>query len=414
MKKDAFDTQIPTIERLIGYTFRDKSLLRQAFTRTSWCNERGGSYQSNEVLEFFGDGVLSLSIISLLLAECTERYVHGLRTALTEGDFSVIKSRLSDKTNLSRSTAKLGLQRFLLLGEGDVKLGIENEPSVMEDLFESIIGAVYIDSERNMSTVTRVVNGMLDMSVYTSGNAPKQSAKNALQEWCADKRRRLPPPEYKTVSESGPDHRKVYERAVYIGGRLIASAKGKNQKTADAGAAELALEILLREEAEQNAPRTASAAEAPTRAKKKAENAKGSAVKSPVPKSPEKAAAPKACADSARRKPKSKKDTEEKETPTDEPKARRSSPSAQGKRAPKKLPTPDTKDATSRLRKYASGRGVASPKYRDLGTVTAAGGRVIYKIECSFMGKSAVGEADSRLAARELSSALILRELKQK
>ncbi|MBQ7326845.1 MAG: hypothetical protein IJW93_05175 [Clostridia bacterium] len=247
-----FNSIIPEIEKKIGYVFKDKSLITQAFTRSSFCNEhkgRGGrEYISNEVLEFFGDSVLSTAIISMMLREKTERYEHGIYTRLDEGDFSNIRSKLSDKRNLSRSMALLGLQKYLRMGEGDGKLGIENEPSVMEDLFESIIGAVYIDCGMDMARVITVVAGMLDVSVYFSGEAaPIQSYKNALQEFCADKKHRLPAPIYKTVSESGPDHKRVYERAVIIGDRTIATGKGKNQKIADSAAAEAALEILKKE-----------------------------------------------------------------------------------------------------------------------------------------------------------------------
>ncbi|MBQ8303291.1 MAG: hypothetical protein IJX97_07120 [Clostridia bacterium] len=247
-----FKKNIPEIEKKIHYTFKDKSLLTQAFTRSSFCNEHRGvgrvEYISNEVLEFFGDSVLSTSIISMMLKEKTERYEHGIYTRLDEGDFSNIRSKLSDKRNLSRSMATLGLQKYLRMGDGDEKLGIENEPSVMEDLFESIIGAVYIDCGMDMARVIKVVSGMLDVSVYfESDAAPIQSFKNALQEWCADKRHRLPAPIYKTISVSGPDHKRVYERAVFIGDRQVALGKGKNQKLADTAAAEAALEILKSE-----------------------------------------------------------------------------------------------------------------------------------------------------------------------
>ena len=250
MKINEFNSRIGEIEDTLGYVFRDKSLLRQAFTRSSWCNENGGNeYQSNEVLEFFGDSVLSAAVVTLLLDGCSERYRHGIKTELLEGDFSNIKSKLSDKTNLSRSTKRLGLEKYLLLGEGDAKLGIASEPSVMEDLFESIIGAVYIDSGRDMAEVIRLVSRILDTTVYTKGGAGTLSPKNRLQEWCADKRRRLPTPVYKTISEDGPDHKKTYVRGVFIGERMLASASGKNQKTADARAAEEAIKIL---EAEEN------------------------------------------------------------------------------------------------------------------------------------------------------------------
>lgn len=257
---DCFDKYIPIIEKKIGYTFRDKGLLTQAFTRTSLCNEQDKRetvrYSSNEVLEFIGDGALSLAIITVLISKNTERYEYGIRTGLGEGDFSNVKSKLSDKKNLSDSMRELGLQKYLRMGEGDAKLGIENEPSVMEDLFESIIGAVYIDCAHDMRTVTAVVAGMLDTGNYLEkSGAVLQSYKNAIQEWCADRRRRLPPPVYETLEETGPDHKKTYVRACIIGGRVVGKGVGKNCKIADAAAAEAALSALKKEEENGKQPR---------------------------------------------------------------------------------------------------------------------------------------------------------------
>jgi len=248
-----FEENLETIENIIGYRFRDRSLLRQAFTRTSYCNEqnrgRRVKFQSSEVLEFIGDSVLSLAIITLLIGGESERYELGLSTELNEGDFSNIKAKLSNKSNLSKSTEGLGLQDYLIMGEGDERLGIGNQPSVMEDLFESIVGAIYIDSDMKLDPVIESVRKMLDVSVYKRGSdggkKVTQSAKNELQEWCADKTRRLPPPQYKTLSESGPDHKKVYLRGCYIGDELYAAGEGKNQKEADGNAARAALERLM-------------------------------------------------------------------------------------------------------------------------------------------------------------------------
>ncbi len=254
---------IKEIESKIGYTFNDKSLLVQAFTRTSFCNEHrapgGEPYQSNEVLEFFGDSILSSAIVTLFIKEYADRYAHGVRTRLAEGDFTVIRSKLSDKKNLSDTVTGLQLEKYLRMGSGDEKLGIADEPSVKEDLLESIIGAVYIDSGLDMLRTISVVAGMLDIKRFINADGTKKSAtvqsyKNQLQEFCADKKRRLPPPSYKTVSESGPEHKKVYERACYVGDRLVAVGKGKNQKLADSDAAEKALAILIAEDDKKRAP----------------------------------------------------------------------------------------------------------------------------------------------------------------
>ena len=384
MKKDEFGKNIPKIESIIGYTFHDKSLLRQAFTRTSWCNERGGAgdnrYQSNEVLEFFGDSVLSAVIISFLLESRTVRYVHGIRTELTEGDFSSIKSKLSDKTNLSLSTKRLGLEKFFLLGEGDAKLGISNEPSVMEDLFESIVGAVYIDCGKSMEIVTRVVTGMLDMSVYTKDGVTVQSAKNALQEWCADKSRRLPAPVYKTLDECGPDHKKTYERGVYIGERLVGRAEGKNQKAADALAAHAALEVLMTEESGKNKtdtpPRVKKTEKISDKPKEKSnKNVNNSLnIKKPTPKT-----------------------SVAKSKPAVQEKVKKTT-------AAKAIPSviTDMEDLAF-LKKYARERGCPTPTFHDLGITRLHNGAIEYRIECELSGKRATGAAPTRTAAREMS-----------
>ena len=259
-----FESNVKEIEKKIGYTFKDKSLLRQAFTRASYSNEhkgkRGEIFQSNEVLEFFGDSILSAAIVTLLMKGSAERYEYGIATTLDEGDFSNVKSKLSDKKNLSDAVLRLGIAKHLLMGEGDAKLGIDNEPSVMEDLFESIIGAIYIDSEHNIGTVISVVSNLLDVKEYLKTNTPPmQSFKNALQEWCADKKHRREAPVYKTVSETGPDHKKIYERACYIGDKIYGIGIGKNQKLADAAAAEEALGALIAEENTRLAKESAEA-----------------------------------------------------------------------------------------------------------------------------------------------------------
>ena len=344
------DKKIKEIEKRIGYTFRDKSLLLQAFTRTSFCNEHKkngvSEYQSSEVLEFFGDSILSSAIVTLFIGEYTRRYEHGIRTALEEGDFTVIRSRLSDKKNLSDRAAKLGLGEFLRMGEGDAKLGIASEPSVLEDLFESIIGAVYIDSDQDLSRVIGVVSGMLDLKkVIESGEREStpvamKSAKNRLQEWCADKSHRLGSPVYKTVGESGPEHKKVYERAVIIDGRTYATGQGQNLKAADAAAAEVALKILTKGEGR---------------------------VKKTVTTPPEK---------------------------------------PQRKKA-----EPDLTGAAVRLKEYAKKEGLLAPSFRDLGESSSGSGRVEYRIRCTLAGVDEIGVGTDKSTARECAAARVLDKL---
>ena len=368
MKKTS-ELNVREIEKKINYTFKDKSLLIQAFTRTSFCNEINSTakvkYHSNEVLEFFGDGVLSLSIISFLLKECTERYEHGIKTELKEGDFSNIKSKLSDKQNLSKSMKALGLEKYLLMGEGDAKLGIQNEPSVMEDLFESIVGAIFIDSDMSINAVIESVSGMLDMSVYTSKQKISQSAKNALQEWCADKKRRLPPPRYETLSEDGPDHKKTYMRACYIGDKLMGRGIGKNFKLADAAAAEDALKSLMASED----PNTK------TNVVKNSDNAKS---------------------DNKTKDKKQSAKTEKALIPAEEKKVEK----------PVKTTSKKATSAATLLKNYAVSNKKSSPIFKDLGE-RKNGQKVEYAVECSFSEESAIGIGPTRPEARENACQLV-------
>ena len=376
MKKTS-ELNVREIEKKIGYTFNDKSLLIQAFTRTSYCNEINPTvktkYHSNEVLEFFGDGVLSLSIISFLLKECTERYEHGIRTELGEGDFSNIKSKLSDKQNLSKSMKALGLEKHLLMGEGDYKLGIQNEPSVMEDLFESIVGAIFIDSDMSIGAVISAVSGMLDMSVYTDRQKISQSAKNALQEWCADKKRRLPPPRYETLSEDGPDHKKTYVRGCYIGDKLMGRGIGKNFKIADSAAAEDALTALMAqsEKTEKNSAKE----EAKPVAKPKESKAKETKAKVKEVKPTEKA---------------------DEQTAISVVKISDVVKNAGIKNV----------GATMTLKNYAISNKKPSPTFRDLGE-RKNGNKTECAVECSFMGEVTLGTGATRLDARENASQLM-------
>lgn len=447
-----FDKSVTEIEKIIGYTFIDKSLLKQAFTRTSYCNEHkmadGVKLQSNEVLEFFGDGVLSVAIISFMLKKCTERYAYGIKTDLSEGDFSNIKSKLSDKKNLSARATALGLGKYLNMGEGDAKLGIENEPSVMEDLFESIIGAVYIDCGMSIPTVMRVVERMLDVGEYISRTPPIQSSKNALQEWCADKKRRLPTPSYKTISEDGPDHKKTYVRGCYIGERLVAKGIGKNLKLADASAAESALGILIAEEQNKEAAKKL------TESKKVAESKKHPQKKKSESKKPEeksktppkkKSTAPK---QSAEKNATPKQASEPKVAPKQAAHPQKSSPKGAGQQ---KKPTrqegkrqtivgktdepkqPTTKKNSTRvgtsgqvaakktsesaivfLKNYAQSEHIATPAFKDLGEVRGKGGQTEYRIECRFAGRVATATAKTRTEARELAALTIKESLTKK
>ena len=153
------------IEEIIGYGFADQALLNQAFTRESYRLEHERC-EDSEVLEFLGDSVLSLAVITEFIRRFTKRRRQGLVSPYDEGDMTVMKMQLTNKYYLATRTKSLGLERFLLTSRSDAQSDKQNTLSYMEDLFESIVGAVYLDCGRDFRVAMRVALGMLDMDTF--------------------------------------------------------------------------------------------------------------------------------------------------------------------------------------------------------------------------------------------------------
>ena len=231
------------IENAIGYHFHDEQLLAQAFTRSSYHYEHLEE-PSNELLEFYGDAVLSLTISDLLLEQYAARNKHGLTSVKTEGDLSAIRSALTNKVYLAEQMAKLDLQSYLRVSVGDAQRSVQNEKSVLEDLFESIIGAVFADSGKNLTIVKCVVQKVLHVTDFLSENDRKIkiSYKNSLQEWCQKRGFDLP----KYIPLSNADG--IAECICSISAlNIFERATGKNQKQAEKNAAELLFNRLQKD-----------------------------------------------------------------------------------------------------------------------------------------------------------------------
>ena len=230
------------IENAIGYHFHDEQLLAQAFTRSSYHYEHLEE-PSNELLEFYGDAVLSLTISDLLLEQYAARNKHGLTSVKTEGDLSAIRSALTNKVYLAEQMAKLDLQSYLRVSVGDAQRSVQNEKSVLEDLFESIIGAVYADSGKNLTIVKCVVQKVLHVTDFLSENDRKIkiSYKNSLQEWC--QKRGFAMPIYVSLGANGVTECTCSVIELNISER----ATGKNKKEAEMNAAQRLLERLQKD-----------------------------------------------------------------------------------------------------------------------------------------------------------------------
>jgi len=160
-------SEMEQIEAQIDYTFDNPKLLRQAFTRRSYTEERGG--QNNEVLEFIGDKVLDFVVmknLSLYYGDMNKRDEYYLCDKMNEGDLTEIKKKLVERKMLAQRIDSLGFKDYLIMGKGDRKNNVQDDDKVKEDLFEAIIGAVAVDSEYDMEELEEVVGLMLNLDYY--------------------------------------------------------------------------------------------------------------------------------------------------------------------------------------------------------------------------------------------------------
>ena len=230
------NNHIEAIESTLGYTFRNKGLLVQAFTRSSFSHEHPDC-PSNEVLELIGDSVLSLAVLTYFKRTYASITKRGLVSDWNEGKLSALKHSLVNKQRLAACMRELGLQQYLLVSRGDLETGSHRVDSVLEDLFESLIGAVYVDSDADFTVASHVTERMLDLDTLVSQAQQKVhlSYKNDLQEWCQDKRRGFATPQYDAAEQ--PDGSFLVTVSIPEL-KLSQSASGKNTKSASESAAE--------------------------------------------------------------------------------------------------------------------------------------------------------------------------------
>ncbi len=218
----------------LKYRFNDEALLDEALTHKSYVNEhKGASRKHNERLEFLGDAVLSLIISDYLAA----RYPH-----LSEGALSKLKARLVSEVSLADAARRLDLGGRLRLGRGEELSGGRDKSSLLADGLEAVIAAVYLDGGIEAGrtfTLEALAEELREIeSLQTAPGG--DDYKTRLQEWC--QRRYEVLPAYVTVGETGPDHHKVFQVEVWVGGTVVGVGQGHSKKEAEQAAAKRALE----------------------------------------------------------------------------------------------------------------------------------------------------------------------------
>ncbi len=223
-------------EALLGYRFRDPSLLRRALTHRSYVNEHEGEgILHNESLEFLGDAVLGFLVSSRSFRRFPE---------LQEGALSKIKAYIVSAANLVHFARRIRLGDFMLLSKGEEKTGGRTKRAILVDAYEALIGAMYLDGGIEAASGFLVkqleeILDTLDVKHIVFGDF-----KSALQERLHDLGR--PEPVYLVVNEIGPDHRKTFVVQVLVDGESIAEASGRTKKEAQQAAARLALDSIAK------------------------------------------------------------------------------------------------------------------------------------------------------------------------
>jgi ribonuclease III len=223
----------------LGLPIRDRRLLAQALTHTSWLHEHPGEAAGhNERLEFLGDAVVNLAVSEALYARHPDD---------DEGVLSARRAAIVSSTGLATLAARMDLGAYLSLGEGESGRAGQERPSILASAFEALAGALLLDAgwEATRDWIIRTAAPEID-----AGLAPGllKSPKSRLQE--ATQRSTGGRPAYRVLETVGPDHDKVFRVEVSVGGEVLGMGVGPSRRTAETAAAAEAVEVLAAREAE--------------------------------------------------------------------------------------------------------------------------------------------------------------------
>ena len=212
------------IEQIIGYCFKDKSLLKEALTHKSFAGEHRAALH-NERLEFLGDSILGAIVANYIYKQCPHD---------EEGVLSKIKSNLVSRRNLYLWGKQLDLGRYMLLGRGEIATGGRERDSIISNAVEAIIGAVYLDG--GFPAAESLILPWVKTQQLTQD---VRDYKSILQDLLQKKNPQTP--DYEVIQTIGPEHDKIFTIRVSVGGRELGIGKGHNKKAAQQAAAADAL-----------------------------------------------------------------------------------------------------------------------------------------------------------------------------
>ena len=222
-----------SLEKLLGVTFHDNSLLAVALTHSSYLNESPGTAsECNERLEFLGDAALGMAIAEELYARFPDEQ---------EGALTSMRASIVQGDTLARAARRLDIGSHLLMGAGEAGTGGRNRDSNLAAVFEAVVGAIFLDQDYEAARAFCL--RVLDEEISSAEPAASpQHPKSALQELVQGKR--LPAPKYNIVDTSGEPHAPTFTAEVAVEGKVLGAGQGRSKSLAEQEAAKAALEAL--------------------------------------------------------------------------------------------------------------------------------------------------------------------------
>ena len=218
---------LENLEENIGYHFKNKELLKNALTHTSYAYEH--HVASNEKLEFLGDSILEF---------VSSEFMYNKYTNLKEGEMTKVRATVVCEESLYKSAKLHNFSDFLLLGKSEVMTGGNKRPAILADSVEAVIAAIFIDG--GLEEAKRFIIKNLDKEIdIATKNVGKKDYKTVLQEEL--QKNGDVKIEYTIIKETGPDHDKRFEAEVSLNGKVLATGKGKSKKEAEMQAAKKAM-----------------------------------------------------------------------------------------------------------------------------------------------------------------------------
>ena len=220
------------LEAKIGYSFLNRELLLTALTHSSYANERHiDGCESYERLEFLGDSILGY---------VTADFLYHHQPPLPEGKMTRLRAELVCEASLHKIALELGLGPYMRLGRGEEHSGGRERPSIMADMVEAVIAALYLDS--GLEQARNFIVDKLLSQAEISAEHRSADYKTELQELVQRKSDQYI--SYEMIGESGPDHNKKFHFQVSVNGIPVGEGSGRSKKEAEQAAAQKALESL--------------------------------------------------------------------------------------------------------------------------------------------------------------------------